>query len=1011
MAIDPVSLAITAAVAAINMAVTASRTIEGPRLKDTSATLADYGTPLNYFIGERILACPCFFAKPIREKKKKRKGKSGKQVTYSGFGTWASHIADHGILSVEKIWFDGHLVLDDTGAETEIYPLSDDYELEANIRIYYGTETQEPDPDMLAFIEARDGPGTCPAYRPTAYVYFENIPLEMLGNRFPNVTMLVRYLAAPRDAEVDLDFENGAYSINGVSKTLEEVFEDAGFPDDPPFTAYGDPLDWVIPGEGFKHPVLDDPSTPGFPTEVIAKLTAEAMAALLEAGGPIVGTYVANFDLDGAGSVLNGEGGQNGAGCFVDIFADDDGTSMEITTNEPPGAPGSGVYVVVNGVQVDVDDFDFPEGEHEVDFEMGETSVSIDTPDAAASAAASGEGVANLYIWPGMSWASDPRPDAYPTATIRRITFTAEATVAPEDYIPTLADLVTFVAERSNVDLEDIDVSEATQPIPGYNWITGSGRQILEPMLDLLDVDPRPHNFQLQFLPRGGASQGVIATGEMVRDRDKGTPYQLRDVANSDLARRVFLIFADMSIDQNPNVAMPSGPDPDAAGSVREFPIDMSTFAAEPDYAQQLIERRVRRGRFGRNTADFSVTRQLLAAEPGDVWTPTFDTRTWTMRNTKLQIGANGVLAGEWERDAAALAVLSGSAGAIPQGQTPDTITDSVASLGFVIDGALMVDAHEQTAPFAYLVAGPEGPGIWPGADYAQSDTGELDSYTPNWDGIAAGDGAVIGECVNVMPDAIPWVPDMGTILQVTINAGELTAATLEELLEDETLNLVAIRSGTGWEYAQFMTPTLTGPQAYSIQGWLRGVRGTEWAMAGHQAGDAFVLMDVAKIHTMGASEIGDTDYYVVSGTGIEPDQDDAFSERFTGAAHKPYAAIYGEVELDESSPGSGDVLFDAIRRTRIGGWNLDGQDVPLGETAEAWSLDIMDNTVSPQVVKRTINASSLPIRYTEAMQIADWGAPLAATSPIVIPEANLYQVSPPLTLRGYPLNFPEGTI
>src|SRR5690554_1340166 len=134
------------------------------------------------------------------------------------------------------------------------------------------------------------------------------------------------------------------------------------------------------------------------------------------------------------------------------------------------------------------------------------------------------------------------------------------------------------------------------------------------------------------------------------------------------------------------------------------------------------------------------------------------------------------------------------------------------------------------------------------------------------------------------------------------------------------------------------MTPTLTGTRTYSIRGFLRGVRGTEWAIDGHANGDEFILLNRAKRHTMGASEIGDTDWYIVSATGAIPDETEAFSLLFTGASHKPYAPVYGTREFSGS-----DLLFNAVRRTRIGGASLNGQDVPLGETAQSWNLDILD--------------------------------------------------------------------
>ncbi|WP_457650483.1 baseplate multidomain protein megatron, partial [Profundibacter sp.] len=65
-------------------------------------------------------------------------------------------------------------------------------------RIYDGDETQQPDP----FIEAKMGIGNAPAYRGTAYVMFEELPLEQFGNRIPQLSFEVfRPVVEPDTAE------------------------------------------------------------------------------------------------------------------------------------------------------------------------------------------------------------------------------------------------------------------------------------------------------------------------------------------------------------------------------------------------------------------------------------------------------------------------------------------------------------------------------------------------------------------------------------------------------------------------------------------------------------------------------------------------------------------------------------------------------------------------------------------------------------------------------------------
>ena len=69
------------------------------------------------------------------------------------------------ISGIRRIWADGK-ELDQTSV---------------TVRIYKGTENQQPDP----LIEARQGAGKAPAYRGTAYVVFEHLPVDDYGNRLP----------------------------------------------------------------------------------------------------------------------------------------------------------------------------------------------------------------------------------------------------------------------------------------------------------------------------------------------------------------------------------------------------------------------------------------------------------------------------------------------------------------------------------------------------------------------------------------------------------------------------------------------------------------------------------------------------------------------------------------------------------------------------------------------------------------------------------------------------------
>jgi hypothetical protein len=78
-------------------------------------------------------------------------------------------------------------------------------------------------------------------------------------------------------------------------------------------------------------------------------------------------------------------------------------------------------------------------------------------------------------------------------------------------------------------------------------------------------------------------------------------------------------------------------------------------------------------------------------------------------------------------------------------------------------------------------------------------------------------------------------------------------------------------------------------------------------------------------------------------------------------------------------------VTIAFIRQTRVGGDAWEPAEVPLGEAAEAYLIDILDGAT----VKRTLSAASPAAVYAAADQVADFGA-LPATLHV-----RISQVSP----------------
>ncbi|MDH3660764.1 MAG: phage tail protein [Alphaproteobacteria bacterium] len=159
--------------------------VEGPRLGDLQVQASTYGMGIPQIYGSMRIAGNVIWAKPLIEKRQKEtagKGGGGPTVvSYSYFATFAVAFSHGPIGAIRRVWADGKLLVD----LSETAPQGKTYRYDERIyRLHLGTEDQDPDP----VIEMYEGAGNAPAYRGLAYITFDELPLEDLGNRIPNIT-------------------------------------------------------------------------------------------------------------------------------------------------------------------------------------------------------------------------------------------------------------------------------------------------------------------------------------------------------------------------------------------------------------------------------------------------------------------------------------------------------------------------------------------------------------------------------------------------------------------------------------------------------------------------------------------------------------------------------------------------------------------------------------------------------------------------------------------------------
>ncbi len=222
---------------------------EGPRLGDLSVTGSSYGSVIPILYGTVRVGGNVIWAEDIEEVKATSSssagGKGGAEntaSTYTYFGSFAVSFGEGVAEDVTRIWADGKLIFDKTGAEDVVNLDPDDpsgfgalaerilarsitRKTGLNFRFYKGDEEQLPD----SLIEADKGVGNVPAHRGTVYIVFDRLPLADFGNRIPIITAEIAMVSTPtypstQFSVINALIENGRNNVASYDYTRKKLY-------------------------------------------------------------------------------------------------------------------------------------------------------------------------------------------------------------------------------------------------------------------------------------------------------------------------------------------------------------------------------------------------------------------------------------------------------------------------------------------------------------------------------------------------------------------------------------------------------------------------------------------------------------------------------------------------------------------------------------------------------------------------------------------------------------------
>ena len=228
---------------------------------------------------------------------------------------------------------------------------------------------------------------------------------------------------------------------------------------------------------------------------------------------------------------------------------------------------------------------------------------------------------------------------------------------------------------------------------------------------------------------------------------------------------------------------------------------------------------------------------------------------------------------------------------------------------------------------------------------------------------------AILGETLDPLRAGPLARFDGANFLRVRMRGGALSSVAQADVLAGR--NTLAVRGPDGaWEILGFANADLVGANVWRLSFLLRG-QGGEDALAAREiaAGALVVLLDDA-ITPLGAGQgaLGLTRTYCVGPAAL--DYADPSYVRVTGAPGPLALRPYAPVRPQARRIGSG-VALSFIRRGRIDADNWEGVEIPLGESAETYVVEIL----SGALVKRSLTCSTTSLVYASADEAADFGA------------------------------------
>ncbi|MGX5773557.1 baseplate multidomain protein megatron [Methylorubrum zatmanii] len=485
-----------------------------------------------------------------------------------------------------------------------------------------------------------------------------------------------------------------------------------------------------------------------------------------------------------------------------------------------------------------------------------------------------------------------------------------------------------------------------------------SPREALEPLARLFGLDVSVSAGVLRMRGGGGGAPVTLETADLVQAEGDEAPLRRVRAQESELPRSLEIGFGDSESAEYRRATVAAAR---PAGERRqELRIDAAILTRR-EAAQVLADTVLDAALAGRDSAAFSVSPRRIDLEPGDLVRLPGETRGVLHRIARIDDSPAG-------RRIETRAVPFPGRDPAPVGPAPrpSRIPPALPGPVFALPLTLPVE-RGNPVPLSYLAVAADP---WPGAVAVWRSAGAGAPFLPHRN---LDHPACLGQTLSALPPGPLWRFDRNARLDVSLRHAEGLSG-IGEAAALAGGNLFALIGSDGAvEILAAARADLTGPETWRLSGLLRGLAGSE-AAAGRAAGAGSLIVrldDGAVVPLVDRlDEAGRLFTYRIG--PAERDPADPTVVGFEAAAGLDAFLPLRPVHLRARREAAG-LWLSWTRRARRDADAWEPADVPLGESAEAYRLDILADDGS---VLRTLSAATTRLLYTTADETADFGAP-----------------------------------